>query len=270
MVASFSWYETAASTANALLPPTAARRSPEKVVERHQAFLAARHHGAACSATAPQAPGVLSWWVQFRGQHTAIVHGRRESCLHCHPAVGYVTWPSRDRRRGAGPRCRSDDAAGRLRPSTSRRRPPRSLRRHRPEFSASADCNGITDADVSKAVGSSMFTKTVVSDAGCFWQENTVLGNFGAGMASPPGGTAERHGYGAVGSSSRPAARSPNCRSTATRASRAYDANCLQNLRGQGTDVITWSIQTMNPAMLPDLCAVTGQLGQAQSRARSN
>ena len=40
----------------------------------------------------------------------------------------------------------------------------------------SADCNGITDADVTKAVGSSMFTKAVVSDAGCFWQENTVLG----------------------------------------------------------------------------------------------
>ena len=46
----------------------------------------------------------------------------------------------------------------------------------------SADCNGITDSDVTKAVGSSMFTKAVVSDAGCFWQENTVLGTFGAGM----------------------------------------------------------------------------------------
>ena len=46
----------------------------------------------------------------------------------------------------------------------------------------SADCNGITDADVTKAVGSSMFTKSVVSDAGCFWQENTVLGTFGQGM----------------------------------------------------------------------------------------
>ena len=46
----------------------------------------------------------------------------------------------------------------------------------------SADCNGITDADVTKAVGSSMFTKAVVNDAGCFWQENTVLGTFGQGM----------------------------------------------------------------------------------------
>jgi hypothetical protein len=46
----------------------------------------------------------------------------------------------------------------------------------------SGDCNGVTDADVDKAVGSAMFTKVVVSDAGCFWQENTVLGTFGAGM----------------------------------------------------------------------------------------
>ena len=27
-----------------------------------------------------------------------------------------------------------------------------------------------------------MFTKAVVSDSGCFWQENSVLGTFGAGM----------------------------------------------------------------------------------------
>ncbi len=45
-----------------------------------------------------------------------------------------------------------------------------------------ADCNGVTDADIADAVGSSMFTKAVVSDTGCFWQENSVLGTFGAGM----------------------------------------------------------------------------------------
>ena len=54
----------------------------------------------------------------------------------------------------------------------------------------SADCNGVTDADVTKAVGSSMFTKAVVSDAGCFWQENTVLGSFGQAWASRHGGIA--------------------------------------------------------------------------------
>lgn len=51
------------------------------------------------------------------------------------------------------------------------------------------DCNGITDADVTTAAGSAMFTKTVVSDTGCFWQENTVLGTFGAGMGISTCGT---------------------------------------------------------------------------------
>src|SRR6187549_354233 len=44
------------------------------------------------------------------------------------------------------------------------------------------DCNGITDADIARAAGAAMFTKVVVNDAGCFWQENTVIGTFGAGM----------------------------------------------------------------------------------------
>jgi hypothetical protein len=30
----------------------------------------------------------------------------------------------------------------------------------------------------------------------------------------------------------------------------------------KGNDVITWSIQTMNPGMLPDLCTVAEQLAQ--------
>jgi hypothetical protein len=30
----------------------------------------------------------------------------------------------------------------------------------------------------------------------------------------------------------------------------------------KGGDVITWSIQTMNPATLPDLCDITEQLAQ--------
>jgi len=43
----------------------------EKVIERHQAFLARRDTtGAACSATAAAGTGVLSWWVQFRGQRS--------------------------------------------------------------------------------------------------------------------------------------------------------------------------------------------------------
>lgn len=42
------------------------------VLDRHDAFSARRDiTGAACSATAAAGTGVLSWWVQYRGQTTA-------------------------------------------------------------------------------------------------------------------------------------------------------------------------------------------------------
>ena len=43
-------------------------------------------------------------------------------------------------------------------------------------------CNGVTDEDVTKAAESTGFKKVLDSDAGCFWQEDTMLGAFGAGM----------------------------------------------------------------------------------------
>ena len=67
----FSWFEfgsldrerTVAQDRKALITDT--------VVERHQAFLARRDvTGAACSATAAAGSGVLSWWVQYRGENS--------------------------------------------------------------------------------------------------------------------------------------------------------------------------------------------------------
>lgn len=46
----------------------------------------------------------------------------------------------------------------------------------------SVDCNGITDADIADAAGGAEFSPAVVSDAGCFWQENSMFGTVGAGM----------------------------------------------------------------------------------------
>ena len=126
----------------------------------------------------------------------------------------------------------------------------------------SADCNGITDADVSKAVGSSMFTKTVVSDAGCFWQENTMLGTFGAGM-----GISTWWYRGSDMDTERSLEQQAGRTLTelsidGNKGFKAYDANACSIYVAKGTDVITWSIQTMNPAMLPDLCTITGQLAE--------
>jgi hypothetical protein len=126
----------------------------------------------------------------------------------------------------------------------------------------SADCNGVTDADVTKAAGSSMFTKAVVSDAGCFWQENTVLGTFGQGM-----GISTWWYRGSDMDTERTLEQKAGRTLTelsidGNKGFKAYDANACSIYVAKGADVITWSIQTMNPAMLPDLCTITGQLAE--------
>ena len=42
----------------------------------------------------------------------------------------------------------------------------------------------------------------------------------------------------------------------------ACDANACSVYVAKGGDVITWSVQTVNPATLPDLCRITGTLAQ--------
>ena len=67
----FSWFETGNIGRERALANERGAKVTEKVVERHEAFVARRDTtGAACSATAAAGTGVLSWWVQFRGQTT--------------------------------------------------------------------------------------------------------------------------------------------------------------------------------------------------------
>ena len=66
----YSWFETGSLDRERELAREHGATITEKVVERHVAFLARRDTtGAACSATAAAGTGVLSWWVQLRGQH---------------------------------------------------------------------------------------------------------------------------------------------------------------------------------------------------------
>ncbi len=126
----------------------------------------------------------------------------------------------------------------------------------------SVDCNGITDDDIAKAAGPAMFTKTVVSDTGCFWQENTMFGTVGAGMGISTWWyrgsdmDTERSLEQQAGRTLKELSVDGNKGFT------AYDGNACSIYVAKGGDVITWSIQTMNPAMLPDLCSITEQLAQ--------
>jgi Protein of unknown function (DUF3558) len=126
----------------------------------------------------------------------------------------------------------------------------------------SADCNGVSDDDITNAVGSGMFTKAVVSDAGCFWQENTVFGTVGAGM-----GISTWWYRGSDMDTERSLEQQAGRNLTelsldGNKGFKAFDANACSIYVAKGNDVITWSIQTMNPAMLPDLCTITEQLAR--------
>jgi hypothetical protein len=126
----------------------------------------------------------------------------------------------------------------------------------------SGDCNNVTDADVAKAVGSATFTKVVDSDAGCFWQEDTMLGSFGAGM-----GISTWWYRGSDMDTERTLEQQAGRTLTelsvdGNKGFKAHDANACSIYVSKGGDVITWSIQTMNPATLPDLCGITEELAQ--------
>ena len=124
------------------------------------------------------------------------------------------------------------------------------------------DCNGVTDADIARATGTEMFTRVLVNDTGCFWQENTVIGTFGAGM-----GISTWWYRGSDMDVERELEKKAG--RTLTELSmegndgfKAYDANACSIYVAKGDDLITWSIQTMNPSALPALCAITDELAK--------
>lgn len=127
---------------------------------------------------------------------------------------------------------------------------------------AGKDCNGITDADVARVVGSSAFTAAVVNDIGCFWQEKSLIGTFGAGMGISTWwyrgselGT-ERILEERAGRTVTELSVNDN------KGFKAFDANACSIYVAKGDDVITWSIQTMNPSTLPPLCSIVDQLAE--------
>jgi hypothetical protein len=126
----------------------------------------------------------------------------------------------------------------------------------------SAECNKVTDDEVNHAARSGMFTKVVVSDAGCFWQENSMIGSFGAGM-----GISTWWYRGSDMDVERTLETQAGRRVTemtiaGNKGFQASDANACSIYVAKDDDVITWSIQTLNPASLPDLCTITQQLAR--------
>ncbi|MGE5695548.1 MAG: DUF3558 domain-containing protein [Candidatus Sericytochromatia bacterium] len=130
------------------------------------------------------------------------------------------------------------------------------------EVFRSGDCNLVSDDDVNAAGGAGKFTKVVVGDAGCFWQEGSMIGSFGVGMGISTWWyrgsdlDAER-------TLERKAGREITEVSLAGNSGfEASDENACSIYVAKGSDVITWSIQTMNPGSLPPLCTVIRTLAE--------
>ena len=65
----FSWFKTGTLARERALAVERSAQVSDTVVERHPAFVAKNASGQiACSVTAAAGPGVLSWWVQLRGE----------------------------------------------------------------------------------------------------------------------------------------------------------------------------------------------------------
>ncbi|MDA2895123.1 DUF3558 family protein [Mycolicibacterium sp. BiH015] len=126
----------------------------------------------------------------------------------------------------------------------------------------SVDCNGVTDADVAAAAGSDLFVPAVVSDAGCFWQEDSMIDNFGAGMGISTWWyrgsdmDTERELEQLAGRTLTELSIDDN------KGFKAYDDTACSIYVAKGGDVITWSIQTMNSQTMPDLCSIIEQLAE--------
>lgn len=126
----------------------------------------------------------------------------------------------------------------------------------------SADCNGVTDADIARAAGPGLFSAAVVSDVGCFWQEDTMIEDFGAGMGITTWWyrgsdmDTERELEQLAGRTLTDWSIDEN------EGFKAFDETACSIYVAKGGDVITWSIQTMNSATMPDLCSVVEQLAQ--------
>jgi len=131
-----------------------------------------------------------------------------------------------------------------------------------PDGFRSGECNLVTDDEVEEAAGTAIFRKVLDGDAGCFWQEDTMLGSVGAGMGISTWWyrgsdlDVERQLEQDAGRTITELEMSGN------QGFMAQDVNACSIYIDKGDDVITWSIQTLNPASLSDLCGITEELAQ--------
>ena len=126
----------------------------------------------------------------------------------------------------------------------------------------SGDCNLVSDDDVNASVGRGRFTRTVVSPAGCFWQENSMIGSFGAGMGISTWWYRGSDMDTELTLERKAGRRTSELSLNGNHGFQASDVNACSIYVAKGGDVMTWSIQTLNPSTLPPLCTIIRRLAQ--------
>jgi hypothetical protein len=126
----------------------------------------------------------------------------------------------------------------------------------------SGQCNLVSDDEIGAVGGPGRYDKVVVNEAGCFWQENTMIGTLGAGMGISTWWyrgsdlDIERSLEWKAGREVKEFSLHGNS------GFQAADANVCSVYVAKGGDVITWSIQTLNSASFPDLCSIVDRLAR--------
>jgi hypothetical protein len=123
-------------------------------------------------------------------------------------------------------------------------------------------CNLVSDDEISAVGGSGRYSKVLVNEAGCFWQENTMIGTVGAGMGISTWWYRGSDLDVERGLERKAGRQLKELSLNGNSGFQAADANVCSVYVAKGGDVITWSIQTLNPASLPELCSVVDRLAQ--------
>ena len=133
----------------------------------------------------------------------------------------------------------------------------------------SGECNLVSDQDINQFGGAGRFIKVLANDVGCFWQEDMLFGSIGDGMGISTWWyrgsdvDSERKLETEAGRTLKEVSVNGN------EGFEAFDANACSVYVAKDGDVIAWSIQTLNPATFPDLCAIVRPLAQlTQDRIR--
>jgi hypothetical protein len=132
----------------------------------------------------------------------------------------------------------------------------------KPEGFRSGQCNLVSDDEVASLGGPGRFDKVVVNEAGCFWQENTMIGTVGAGMGIS---TWWYRGSDLDVERSLEQKAGREIKELSVHGNggfQAADPNVCSVYVAKGSDVITWSVQTLNPSSLPELCSIVDRLAQ--------